>query len=145
MVFYALKLLKGKYTFIVIKFLLVFKKQTNYWIPPIRRRDEPKKKNRENEENDSDTHRQETEEATGGEKVGEGAIRKRRIQEEIATKPKIAEDKDTKEKLEQRNLKEERNIKIGNAFSVLQEDDREPILEEEELPPMTKIDKEKKK
>ena len=39
-------------------------------------------------------------------------------------------------------MTEERNIKTGN---VLQEDDQEPILEEEELPPITKIDKEKKK
>ena len=53
-----------------------------------------KKQNRENEEKDSDTYRQETEEATGREKIGEGGIRKRRTQEEIATKLKIVEDKD---------------------------------------------------
>ena len=47
----------------------------------------------------SDNHRQETKEATGREKLGEGAIRKRRTQEAIATKPKIAEDKDTKQKV----------------------------------------------
>ena len=93
---------------------------------------------------DSDIHRQETEEVTGREKVGEGAIRKRKTQEEIATKLKIAEDKDTKEKVEQRNRTEERNIKIGNTFSILQENDQEPILEEEELRPITKIDKEEK-
>ena len=70
--------------------------------PPIWRRDEPmKKQNRENEEKYSDTHRQEIEEATGREKVGEGAIRKR-TQEEIATKPKIMEEKNTKEKIEQK-------------------------------------------
>ena len=57
-----------------------------------------KNQKRENEEKDRDTHRQEIKEATGREKVGEGAIRKRRTQEEIATK--IAEDKDTKEKVE---------------------------------------------
>ena len=65
----------------------------------MRKGDEPmRKQNGENEEKDSDTHRKETEEATGREKVGEGAIRRRRTQEEIATKLKIAEDKDTKEK-----------------------------------------------
>ena len=90
------------------------------------------------------THRQETEEATGRERECEGAIRKRRKQEEIATKPKIAEDKDTKEKVEQRCRTKERNIKIGNTLSVLQEDDQEPILEEEKLHPITKIDKEEK-
>ena len=58
--------------------------------------------------------------------------------EEIATKPKLAENKDTKEKVGQK-----RNIKIGNAFSIIQEDDQEPILEEK-LPPITQIDKEKK-
>ena len=41
-------------------------------------------------------------------------------------------------------MTEERNIKIGNTFSVLKEDDQEPILEEEELYPITK-DKEEKK
>ena len=42
----------------------------------------------------------------------ESAIGKRRKQEVIATKPKTAEDKDTKEKVEQRNMTEERNIKL---------------------------------
>ena len=59
-----------------------------------------KKQNRENEQKNSDTHRQEREKATGRKK-GEGAIRKRRSQE-IATKPKIMEGKDSKEKAEQR-------------------------------------------
>ena len=36
-----------------------------------------KNQNRENEEKDSDTHKQETEEATGKEKVCNEAIRKR--------------------------------------------------------------------
>ena len=73
--------------------------QANYWSPLIKKRYEPmKKQNTENEEKDRNTHRQETEEATGGEKVGEGAIRKRRIQEEIAIKLKIAENKDTEGK-----------------------------------------------
>ena len=41
---------------------------------PIRRRDEPmKKKNRENEEKDRKTHRQEIEEAIGRKKVDERA------------------------------------------------------------------------
>ena len=70
---------------------------------------------------------------------------KRRTQEEIATKPKIAKDKDAKEKVEQRNRVEKRNIKIGNTFSVLQEDDQEPILEKQQLHLITKIDKEEKK
>ena len=52
----------------------------------------------ENEEKNNDAYRQKTE-ATGREKVGKGVIRKRRTQEEIATKPKIAEDKDTKDKV----------------------------------------------
>ena len=69
-----------------------------------------KNQNRENEEKDIDTHKQETEDATGREKVGERAIRKRRTQEEIANKPKIAKDIDTKEKIE------ERSIKIGNTY-----------------------------
>ena len=34
---------------------------------------------------------------------------------------------------------------MGNTFSVSQEDDQEPILKEEELHPITKIDKEEKK
>ena len=42
-------------------------------------------------------------------------------------------------------MTQERNIKTGNTLSVLQKDDQEPILEEEELYPITKIDKEKKK
>ena len=62
-----------------------------------------KNQNRENEEKDKNTHRQEIEEATGKKKVGEGAIRKRRTKEEIATKSYIAEGKDTKEKVEQKN------------------------------------------
>ena len=33
-------------------------------------------------------------------------------------------------------MTEERNIKTGNTFSVLQEDDQEPILEEG-FPPIT--------
>ena len=38
--------------------------QTNYWSPPIRRRDgSMKKQKRENEEKDRDTRRQETEDA----------------------------------------------------------------------------------
>ena len=94
-----------------------------------------KKKNRENEE--KDTYRQEIEEATDREKVDVGAIRKRW--------PKIAEDKNTKEKVKQRNRTEERNIKTGNTFSVLQVDDQEPILEKEELLPITKLNKEEKK
>ena len=54
--------------------------------PSIRKGDEPmKKQNRENEEKGNDTHRQKV---TGIEKVDERAIRKRRTQEEIATKPK---------------------------------------------------------
>ena len=40
---------------------------------------------------------------------------------------------------------EEINIKIWNTFSVLQEDDQEPILEEEEFHSITKIAKEGKK
>ena len=99
-------------------------KLTNYRSPPIRRRDEPmKKQNRENEEKDSDTHRQETEKVAGREKVGDGAIKRRRTQKEIATKPKIAEDTDAKEK----------------------EDNQEPILKDKQFPPITKIDKEEKK
>ena len=71
--------------------------QLNYRSPLIKRRDEPmKNQNR----------------ATGREKIGEGAIRKRRTQVEIATKQKIAEDKDTKEKVEQKNMMEEKNIKL---------------------------------
>ena len=42
-------------------------------------------------------------------------------------------------------MPEERNLKTGNTLNVLQEEDQEPILEEEKLPSITKIDKEKKK
>ena len=41
-------------------------------------------------------------------------------------------------------MTEERK-KTGNTFSVLQEEDQEQILEEEELPRIIKIDKEKKR
>ena len=68
----------------------------------------------------------ENDEATSREKRGEGATRKRRIQE-IATNPKIVEDKHTKKKVEQRNMTE---IKTGNTFGVLQDNDQEPILKE---------------
>ena len=47
-----------------------------------------KKQKRENEEKDSDTHRQETEEATGGEKVGVGAIRKRKHKKRLLSNQK---------------------------------------------------------
>ena len=40
-------------------------------------------------------------------------------------------------------MTEKRNIKTGNTFSILQEDNQEPILEEELLL-ITKIDKEEK-
>ena len=43
---------------------------------------------KQNREKDRIAHRQGTEEATGREKVGDRAVRKRRTQEEIATKPK---------------------------------------------------------
>ena len=39
-------------------------------------------------------------------------------------------------------MTEERNIKTGNTFSVLQKDDLKPILEEQKLHPITKIDEE---
>ena len=42
-------------------------------------------------------------------------------------------------------MTDERNLRIRNTFSVLQEEDQDPILEEEELPPIIKIDKEEKK
>ena len=76
-----------------------------------------KNQSRVNEEKENETHRQETEEATGREKVSVGAIKKSRTQE-IAIKLKIAESKDTKEKEKQRNMTENRNIKTGNTFSV---------------------------
>ena len=83
------------------------------------RRDEPMKmQNRENKEKDSDTHIQETEEATGREKVSEEAIRKRWTQEEIATNPKKVEGKVTKEKEEKRNMTEDRNKKKQEIPSV---------------------------
>ena len=51
---------------------------------------------------------------------------------------------DTKKNKKQRNMTEERNIETENIFSVLQEDNQEPILEEEEeeeeLPAIIKID-----
>ena len=52
----------------------------NYRSLPTRRKDVPmKRQNRENEKK-SYTYRRETEEAPGREKIGEGAIRKRRTQ-----------------------------------------------------------------
>ena len=61
--------------------------QANYWSPPPNKDEgwahekaEQRNKKRQN------IQRQETEETTGREKVGEGAIRKKRTQDEIATK-----------------------------------------------------------
>ena len=109
--------------------------------PLMRRKEESmEEQNRANEEKDRNPQIQETER----EKVGEGAIRKRRTQGEIATKPKPAELKDTQRREEQRKISEERNIKTGNTFSVLQEEDKEPILEEDP-PPIIKVDTNEKK
>ena len=91
-----------------------------------------KNQNRENEEKD----RLETEKATGREKVDEGSIRKRKTQKEI-----VLNRKQRRAKKYNRGEKQ----KTGNIFSVLQEEDLESILEEEELPPCIKIDKEEKK
>ena len=54
------------------------------------------------------------------------------------------EDKNTKEKRE-KNKSEERNKKAGNTFSVLQQENQEPILEEEELLSIIRIDNERNK
>ena len=42
-------------------------------------------------------------------------------------------------------MTEERDIKTWNTSSVLQKDNQDPISEEEELLPITKIDKKEKK
>ena len=80
---------------------------------------------------------------TGREKVDEGAIRMMGIQGQIATKPKLAEEKNTQKR--ERNMTKERNIKTENTLSILQEEDTEPLLEEEEPPSIVKIDKDEKK
>ena len=56
----------------------------------------------------------------------------------------MAQLKDTHRREEQRKISEERNIKTGNTFSVLQEEDKEPILEEDP-PPIIKVDTNEKK
>ena len=58
-------------------------------------------------------------------------IKKNIIQGETAAKPKPAEQKDNQRREEQGKIGEERNIKTRNTFSVLQEEEREPIPEED--------------
>ena len=48
-----------------------------------------------------------------------------------AAKPKLAEQKDNQRREEQGKIGEERNIETRNTFSVLQEEEREPIPEED--------------
>ena len=52
-------------------------------------------------------------------------------QGETAAKPKLAEQKYNQRREEQGKIGEERNIEIRNTFSVLQEEEREPIPEED--------------
>ena len=42
-------------------------------------------------------------------------------------------------------MTKERNIKTENVFSILQEEDTQPIREEEETPQIVKTDKDEKK
>ena len=80
------------------------------------------------------------------EKVGEGAIRKIRknsTQGETAAKSKLAEQKDNQRREEQGKI-DERNIKTRNTLSVLQEEERDPIAEDDS-PPRVKADKNEKK
>ena len=62
-----------------------------------------------------------------------------------AAKPKLAEQKDYQRREEQRKIGEERNIETRNTFSVQQKEEREPIPEEDPLPPIVKVDKNEKK
>ena len=68
-----------------------------------------------------------------------------RTQGEITTKPKPVEERDTLERERQRKMTKERNLKTENTFSVLQEEYREPSLEEEKPAQIVKIDKDEKK
>ena len=66
--------------------------------------------------------------------VGKGAIRKIKknsTQGEIVAKPKPAEQRDNQRREEQGKIGEERNIKTRSTFSVLREEEREPIPEED--------------
>ena len=48
---------------------------------------------------------------------------------EIATKPKPVEESDTQERERQRRMTKERNRKTENTFSILQEEEKEPLRE----------------
>ena len=56
----------------------------------------------------------------------------------------MAQLKDTHRREEQRKISEERNIKTRNTFSLLQEEDKKPILEEDPSQ-IIKVDTNKKK
>ena len=76
----------------------------------MRRREEHmKEQNNVNEEKDCNTQRQETKDVAGREKVDERVIWKIEKKGEIATKPKLVEVRDTKERERQRRITMERN------------------------------------
>ena len=107
----------------------------------MRRKEEPmEEQNSVNEEEDSNTQRQETEEVAGREKVGE-QLGRLGNQGEIATKPKPVEVRDTQEREGHRRLTKEKNRKY---FHVLQED-TELLRKEEESPQIVKTNKDEKK
>ena len=110
----------------------------------MKSREEPmKKQNRVNEEKNRNTQKQETEVITGREKVGEGVIRKVRTQEESTHQTETFWGKRCSKKEGHRIMTEEIDPIKENTFSVLQEEDTEPSLDESS--PINEIDKDKKK
>ena len=83
----------------------------------MRRREKPiEEQNRVNEEKDRKAQRQQIEVVTGREKVGEGAIKKMGTQEEIATKLKPVEEKDTQKKRNKEKEKKHQNRKYLSHY-----------------------------
>ena len=60
------------------------------------------------------------------------------------TAPELAEQKDNQRREEQKKIGEERNIEISNTFSVLQEEEKE-LIPEEDSTPIVKTDKNENK
>ena len=77
----------------------------------------------------TNTQRQETEVVTVREKVGEGATKNIRTKKRVTLNEK---------KEGNRRMIEETDTETKNTFSVLQEEDTEPLLEEKEPLKLTK-------
>ena len=103
----------------------------------MRRLEEPmEEQKRVNEERDKNNQRQETEEITRREKVDE-SIQGDENTRRHCHQPKPVEERNTQKKGEQKMTKE-RNIKTENTFSVIQEEDTEPLRKEEKPPKLAK-------